>query len=212
MNKICVLFSTGIILSLLTAGCVTTQPIPIHANLRLDIPAAQKQTDELTIRMTEELRRMNVTVHPIKMAMANSYSFEIGKSLESNLASALQDLFKTTRFSSLRLDDLSSSPFVLETELVNFEMKIGLSIFSAHTAKLGIRYSFYKAGRKLFTIETKTEGTSEMHAGERWGHVMIPGETFNASGYRDSIGRAYDDALAKSLNELIGKILEVLPR
>lgn len=207
-NRILQLLTVSFFLTLLT-GC--TQSIPIRANLQLDIPATQKRTDELTIRMTEELRRMEINVQPIKMAMANSYKFEIGKSLESNLVSAFKYLFKSTSVSSLQLNDLSSLPFVLEADLVNFEMEIGKTIFSTHTAKLAIRYSFYKTGHKLFSIETNTEGTNMMSADAIVGHVLIPGESLSASGYRGSIGKAYEDALAKSVNELVTKILEVAP-
>jgi len=208
--RVCLLLLTGMTLAVFTTGCA--QLIPCRANLRLNIPATQKRTDELTIRMTEELRRLDIIVRPSKMPLTMSYKFQIGKSLEGNLASALQDIFSTTRVSSLPINDLKLAPFVLETELVNWDIHVGVSIFSAHTAKLAIRYSFYQAGRQLFTLETKTDGSSSMTSGEIWGRVLIPGEVGYASGYRGSIGRAYDEALAKSVNELVGKILEVVPR
>ena len=109
-----------IAVAVLTTGCVNT--IPCRANLRLNIPATQKRTDELTIRMTEKLRQLDVIVKPVNIPLADSYRFQIGKSLESNLASVLQDLFKTTRVSSLPINDLTNSPFVLGTELVSYDL------------------------------------------------------------------------------------------
>lgn len=212
MPGICGLVLGCIIVALLATGCVNT--IPCQTNLRLNIPAAQKRTDELTIRMTEELRRLDVIVKPFKMPLSDSYKFQIGKSLEGNLATALQDLFRTTRVSSLPINDLTNSAFVLETELVNYDIKIGASILSSHTAKLVIRYSFYHAGRQMFTLETQTDGSSAMSSGEVTGAIII-GLVVNAGGsapfYEHSIGRAYDEALAKSVNELVGKILTVVP-
>jgi len=173
--RACVLFLTSVTVAVFATGC--TQVIPCRANLRLDIPAAQKRTDEVTIRMTDELRRLDVTIRPagVKIPLAMSYKFQIGKSLEGNLTSALQDLFRATRVSSLPMSDLASAPFVLETDLVSYDIKIGITIFSSHTAKLVIRYSVYQTGRRVFTLETNTDGTSSMRAGEVWGRVLIPG-------------------------------------
>lgn len=214
----CALLLTGIALAILSSGCVKlTQSIPYRANLRLDIPVAQKRTNELTIRLSEELRRKEVVVKPIKMPLTMSYRFQIGKSLEGNLRSALKGLFSTNRISSLPISELNSSPLVLETELVSYDLKIGATIWSTHTANLVIRYSFYEGGRPVFTLETKTDGASTMSSGEKWGHVLISmsvdgSEAINASRYRGSIGRAYDEGLAKSVNELVDKILEVVPK
>jgi hypothetical protein len=203
--------------TILVTGCA--QLIPCQKNLTLDIPAAQKSTDELTIRMTEELRRLDVIIKPVKMPLTTSYKFQIGKSLESNLTSAFQDIFLTTQISSLPMSNLANSPFVLEVELLSCDIHIGVSIASEHTANLTIRYSFYKEGRQMFILETKTDGASSVKPGELSIPVGINMSTAAGAGlasgiashaYKQAIGRAYDEALAKSVSQLAGKIPEVV--
>lgn len=120
--RTCTLLLTVIVLAFIAMGCAQT--IPYRSNLRLDIPATQKRADELTIRMTEKLRQLDVIVKPVNMPLTMSYEFQIGKSLEGNLTNALQDLFRTARVSSLPMDDLKSAPFVLDTDLVSYDIRI----------------------------------------------------------------------------------------
>lgn len=196
----------------LVAGCAQT--IPCQSNLRLDLPAGQKQTGKLTIRMADELRPLVVTVKPVKMPLTTSYKFQIGKTLEGNLTNTLGGLFQTVQVSTQAIEDIRSAPFVLEPELLDHRIKIGASIFSSHKAHLAIRYSFYRSGKKVFTLETQTDGTSAMESSEIVGHVVVSLASAGggARGYRQSIGRAYDQALAKSIDELAAKLLAILPK
>lgn len=207
-------FLVGVLGVVLVAGCV--QQIPYRANLRLDIPAVEKQTDELTIRMSKELQSLVVTVKPIKIPGTIAYKFSIGKSLEANLTSTLSDLFSTVQVSTLPLSELGSQAIVLEVELVGYDFNIAPSIAGTHSVKLDIRYSVYGAGRhQLFTLETNSEGTSAERLSQSWGRVYIPGIGFIDTSpykYKSTIGRAYDEALAKSIDKLVSKMIEVLAR
>ena len=207
-------FLVGVLGMVLLAGCVQT--IPYRANLRLTIPAEERRTEELTIRMSEELRSLVIKVKPIDIPGTIAYKFLIGKSLEANLTNTLSDLFDTVHVSTLPLSELGAQASVLEVELVNYDLHIAPSVFGTHSAKLDIRYSVYGAGRhQLFTLETNSEGTSAESKSLEWGRVYIPEYGFISTSpyrYRNTIGQAYDEALAKSIDKLVSKMIEVLPR
>lgn len=170
-------FLVGVLGVVLLAGCAQT--IPHKANLRLAIPAKEKRTEELTIRMSEELQSLVVTVKPIKIPAAMAYRFHIGKSLEANLTSVLSDLFGTVQISTLPLMELGAKDYVLEVKLVGYDLQISPSVFGTHSAKLNINYSVYGAGgRQLLTLETNSEGTSVERESLRWGKVYIHGIGF----------------------------------
>jgi len=198
--------------AVLLVGCAQT--IPYRASLDLDIPGEEKRADELTIRMSEELRHLVVTVKPINLPGAIAYKFRIGGSLEANLTSALRALFATVHVSTLPLSELGAEASVLEVELEGYDLHIARTILGTHSAKLEIRYSVYGAGRRrLFTLETKSEGASAMSSAERTERFRANYRAiYNAPGYRRSIGRAYDQALAQSIDKLASKMVEVLAR
>jgi hypothetical protein len=189
------------------AGCAQT--IPYKANLQLQpIPSEDKLNRNLTTLMSEKLKELVVTIKPIDIPGATAYRFQVGESMQTNFLNIFGQLFQDVKISTSSLIELSNTSYFLEVQLDNYDFHIAPSIFGTHTAKLQIRYSFYDTNKTLlFTITTETNGSSVSTQAEIWGRVYIPFEALVSSGYRNSIARAYDEALAKSIDELI-KLIE----
>lgn len=197
---------------IVSAGCAQT--IPYKGNLQIQpIPSEEKIKGKLTTLMSEKLKALVVTIKPVKIVGGTSYKFQIGQSMQANYLSTLGHLFQGVNISTQALNELNDASYFLEVQLNKYDFYIAPSVFGTHTARLGIKYSFYEANKTpLFTIITETNGSSASTGLERWGRVFIPGEIVISSGYRNSIGRAYDEALAKSIDQLITFIMKTLKR
>jgi hypothetical protein len=197
---------------LVFAGCAQT--IPYKGNLQIQpIPSEERIRGKLKTLMSEKLKGLVVTIKPVKMPGATSYKFQVGQSMQTNYLNTLGPLFQDVKISAQTLNELSNTDYFLEVQLINYDFHIAPSIFGTHTAKLEIKYSFYDTNKApLFTMTKETNGSSASTGVERWGRVFIPGEVVISSGYRNSIGRAYDEALAKSIDELIKLIQKTLIR
>lgn len=188
------------------SGCTITQGIPYTLSLRLRLAesSAEKLHQQLTVHMTEELAYLVVTSKPVNIPGTIAYTFPVGESVRVNLKNTLASLFGTVDVSIMPIERLKGKETVLDVELKTYDFHIAPSILGTHRAHLALQYSLYnERGNMLFTILTDTSGTSEMTSGEMWSRVVIPGEAFVSSGWRSSIGRAYDEALAKSIDELV---------
>jgi hypothetical protein len=199
----------------LVSGCAATltQPIPYRPALRLSIAPTDKIDSALTVRMTEQLSNLVATVKPLDMPLTMSYTFAIGESLKSNLTNTLRAVFSKVTIDTSTLRQANIAPFTLNVELKSYELNIAPSIFGTHSSRLNIQYTLDdERGTRLLSLLTDTSGTSAGTSTELLGRVFVQGEAFQSSGYRASIGRAYDEALARSINELTTNMLRVLAR
>lgn len=185
-------------------GCSTTIPYPQRA--RLDsVPPEQRLGTNLTVRMSEELYNHVASIKPA--AIGTSYTLAVGESIRANLTNALSPLFNSTQVSTQSLTELKGRGTVIDVELNSFDFDPTKNIFGSHDAKLAMQYHLYDdQGAKLTTISTDTSGTSGLTANEKVEHLF---PAF-ATGYQTAMGRAYDQALQKSIDELLNKLKETL--
>jgi hypothetical protein len=197
----------------LTTGCAATitQPIPYRPSLRLQAAPTEKIDRALTVRMSEQLGNLVATVKPIDMPLAITYTFAIGNSLKANLANTLGSMFTKVTIDTSNPAPGNIAPLTLNVELKSYELTIAPTIFGTHSTQLNVQYTLDdEHGTRLLTLLTETHGTSAGTTGELLGRVFVPGEVSQSSGYRASIGRAYDQALAQSIDALATNLLQVL--
>lgn len=209
---------------LLTIGCAQNIPLrkdarggdqpPVQSDEGISTTAtlkmkptasAQKLGQHLTIHMTKELRDLVVRVKPSNIPLSNSYDIPIGDSLIANLEATVGSLFGTTSVST-DLNTPASKGATLDVVLKEHEFNIALSVFGTHTARLLFAWTLNdQSGSINLPVSTETSGSSKMSSGELLVH-LLPLQTALATGYRASIGRAVDDALAKAIDQVITAI------
>lgn len=176
-------------------GC-TQRTIPYRVTLRVDpLPSEQKLKPQLTVRMQKELSKLVVTVR--------SLNFPVGESLIANFLTTLNPLFGAVQFSTLQLEQTKGKGCVLDVNLKSYDFRFARTILPTFSVKLVIEYGLYdENGNATTTFTTDTSCTSKLMTGG----VVLGGIFQPALGdvsYRNSIGRAYDEALAKSIDVLI---------
>jgi len=203
------------IVSYTVIGCALVQPVPYATGgVKIEKPLSERNFDKpLTLRMNEELLKTVITIKPFNIPGAMSYSFYVGESIKSNILNTLNPIFHSVRVSSLPLKELTSYGVVLDVALKSYEFDISPSIMREHAVRLSIEYKGYKDGKNIFTVLTETSGTSKeilwaniRKTSDDWTRFpIVPASTIP---YVHDMGNAYDVALSKSIDKLLGKLSE----
>ncbi len=210
------------ILGAIVAGCATAHSIPYASGGRRadQLLSGRKSDTPLAIRMRGELQKQVVEIKP-GFPGAAAYRFFVGESIRANLVNTLGAQFRSVDVSTLSVEELTGRGAVLDVDLKSHDFQIPMSIFGTPTTRLGLEYGFYyDGGKKLFTIQTETTGTAGM-SGEPfeirkttadWGRFPVPEGMSQVEPFLHAVGRSYDVALAKSIDELLIKLNETLLR
>jgi hypothetical protein len=194
---------------LLLAMVSCTHNVPLSETLPFQNLPEEKIDKNVLVVMDKEFENEEVTVQPI--ALGDSFKFAIGNRVKNNLMYIMTTTFNQVKFANSVPIQIDNFDYVLVAKLVEFNPVLGRTYFSDHHFYLKIDYHFINArNEKLFTVNSVSGGEDEMSSQEISLNFVSP--LLGMQGYRNSMARGCDEALASSMNQFIIKLDDYLKK
>ena len=125
--------------------------------------------------------------------------------------SIMTTTFDRVEFANSVPEQIDNIDYVLVAKLVEFNPVLGRTYFSDHHFYLKIDYHFINdQNENLFTVNSVSGGEDEMTSREIGLNFVSP--LLGMQGYRNSMARGCDEALASSMNQFIIKLDDYLKK
>ena len=195
-----------IISSMLFYSCAPIM-VPLSSTLDIDEHLDKREIKRIVVLIDKETVEMLSTTKPF--ALADSYQFDIGKSIKSNVLHLVNQKFTAVESHNNITEVQSPFDYLLEVKLIEFNPVMGLTVFSKHKCFLKLDYYFYDSNKKpLFTVNSISSGEDQATSTEVGKQIGLQGA--GQVGFKMAMGRAWDIAIKDSLNQFLIQLNEYL--
>lgn len=197
------------------AGC--THNIPVSMNLQIQKPSEQKIQKKVLVVMSKEQSEMLIRNKP--GAFSDTLEFEAGKSVSTNLMTAMKAMFEAVDFANEYPSGQVGYDYYLTVQLKDHKLDWGSNAFSDWKYNVYINYELMDSSRKpLLVVPTDGSSKNRITGGEAGSIIatgiavwiltpIAPIAAISGAGRGYSVmGRTWDDALADSITQLMNKL------
>jgi hypothetical protein len=177
------------------AGC--TRNIQVSTNIPFKNPQDQKNSQKVLVVMSKEQTEAIILEKP--GAFADTFKIEAGKSISSNLVSAMQVMFKSADFAHETPPQGASFDYYILAHYKNYKIEWGSTAFSPVTMNIYIDYDLLDARKeKVLAVSTDGSSTWQRSGGEA---VAVINPFVNIFITNSALGQAWDQAVANSISQ-----------
>ena len=185
---------------IMLAGC--TRNIQVSTNLPFKNPQEGKINQKMLVVMSKEQTEAIILEKP--GALADTFKIEAGKSISSNLTTAMKTIFERADFvNELRRNGDPFDYYIL-ARYKNYKIEWGSTAFSPVTMNIYIDYDLLDARKeKVLAVSTDGSSTWQRAGGEA---VAIINPFVNIFVTNSALGQAWDQAVANSISQWMSEL------
>ncbi len=180
---------------ILTVGC--TRNVKVSNDMQFKNPFTEKIQKKVLVVMSKEQAEAIVLEKP--GALADTFRFEAGKSISSNLVAAMKAMFQSADFAYELPLNRDSFDYYILANYKSYKIEWGSTAFSTINMNVYIDYNLIDA-RKKKVLAVSTDGSSSWQ--RSGGEVAALINPFVNIFVTDSaLGQAWDQAVANSISQ-----------
>lgn len=197
-----------IVITSVLAGCATQ--VPVTKYVLFENVNKKKINKNVLVVIDDKLLSMKIEHKPIDMPGMMSYEFDVGESVRYTVMGVLGQKFQNVGLSnSVPKTGAHKHDYIVICELVKANINMGASVFSKHSADVGMRFTVLDSGliKRLEVVEVAS-GDSSMTGGEM-AYQLVPLEMWSQkNSFAASAARAWDIAILGSVGQFVAKLVE----
>lgn len=191
--------------SMLFCSCAP-KVVPLSSTFDIQGLPSNRAIKRIVVLLDKETAEMSPTYKP--HALADSFQFDIGKSIKDNVLHLVKLTFTEVEFCNNIAEVQSPFDYLLELKLIEFNPVLGKTIFSKQKCFLKLDYYFYDSNKQpLFTVNSISSGEGKATGGEVRKQIAF---SAGQVGFKVAMARAWDTALKDSLNQFLIQLNEYL--
>lgn len=185
---------------IMLAGC--TRNIQVSTNLPFKNPQDQKYSQKVLVVMGKEQTEAIILEKP--GPLADTFKIEAGKSISSNLTTAMKTIFERSDFVNELPRNGDPFDYYILAHYKNYKIEWGSTAFSPVTMNVYIDYDLLDARKeKVFAVSTDGSSTWQRSGGEV---AAIINPFVNIFVTNSALGQAWDQAVANSISQWMSEL------
>jgi len=183
------------------AGC--TRNIQVSTNLQVQNPPEQKISKKVLVVMSKEQAETIILEKPGAFSL-DTFRFEAGKSISSNLVTAMKTIFESADFAYELPRDGGSFDHYILANYKNYKIEWGSTVFSPININVYIDYDLLDVNKgKGLAVSTDGSSTWQRAGGEV---VALINPFVSILVTSSAIGQTWDQAVANSISQWMSEL------